>query len=754
MKRVLKSLERAVEHRHRRLVVITGEGSEPSEVAADLFERASDITEAEKVLYMAEFPHDSKDDEKRYDTFNKGVSLKVKRVPYAKGKEVLGKTYDALVLDAFNNFPARDVGIAVETVRGPGLIAILAPPLEEWVERKMFFHGQYIVTPPYSVEDCGNLYQRRIVKKLFEHPGIFVLDRKRVVHGREPKTKKKKKKEIEIPRTTVLPREIYEMARTQDQVDVIHALEGAIREGHAYVLLADRGRGKSAALGLFLAGLSYVSSKNKLRIVVTAPSPQNVEELFKFFREGLKELGVKVRGGKRIEVGKVEIVYRDPLETARERGDMLVVDEAAGIYVSLLREFLPRFRSFIFSTTSHGYEGTGRLFQYRFLPTLEERLKVHILRMVEPIRYGEGDPVERWLYDVFLLDAEPANITKKDVKDVVKKKLRFTHEDRERLFLEDEKTLREYIGIYVFAHYRNNPRDIAILADAPNQNAFTVKTDSGKVVGSLQVAEEGGLGDEHIYRMLEGEIVFGNIIPDIFLKYYEFHEFARVKGLRVVRIATHPDLQGRGIGSYALKCLEEYARENGYSWTGAGFGASGNVVRFWKKNGYVLVHVSPKRNVESGEYSTIFVKPLDPKVEKFVNIANFSAKVRLVEEMDNYYVHMDPDVALELLDSGPSRKLPLDLSEGELRRFRRYIDGSLFYDAASDVVAKVVRWYFLSGMKPELPQTDRMYLIEKVLKKRTWKEAASVFDLDPLKFAKRVDRVMRKIGDYVMGEVL
>ncbi|NPA86867.1 MAG: tRNA(Met) cytidine acetyltransferase [Candidatus Diapherotrites archaeon] len=754
MQKILKSLEKAKDSRHRRMVVIQGKGKEPAAVAAELFEKAKDVLGLNKVLYMAEFPQDKRDDEERYKTFTKKVSLDVERVPYAKAKSVLGRTYDALVLDAFHNFPAKDIGIAVETIRGPGLIAVLVPPLDDWINRKLFFHSQYVVTPPYTVEDCGNIYQRRIVKKWKEHPGIFILRGKKMESGKEPRVRKKKKKEIKIPKGTLLPEEIYRLAVTQDQVDAIHALEGALRPGSAYVLLANRGRGKSAALGLFLAGLLYVSAKNKLKVVVTAPSRQNVEELFKFLKKGLEALGIKKGGKYRVDYKKATVVYADPLEAVKEKGDLLVVDEAAGIYLSILKEMLPRFKSFIFSTTTHGYEGTGRLFQYRFLPMLEERLKVKMIKMEEPIRYGENDPIERWLYDVFLLDAEPAKISKKDRKEVSKKKLNFFHEDREKLFLEDEKTLREYIGIYVFAHYRNNPRDIAILADAPNQNAFTVKTDSGKVVGSLQVAEEGGLGEEHIYRMLEGELVFGNIIPDIFLKYYEFKDFAREKGYRVVRIATHPELQGMGIGSFALRHLEAYAKEKGLAWVGAGFGASLKVVKFWKKNGYVMVHVSPKRNPESGEYSTIFVKPLKKKVERFVNVANYSAKSRLVEELGNYYYYMEPEVAYELLSSGPSRRVPINLSEGELRRLKRYIEGSLFYDAASDVVSKVVRWYFLSGMEPEIPQTDALYLIEKVLKKKTWKEAAKVFKMDPLKFAKRFDRIMARIAEPIVEEYL
>lgn len=36
------------------------------------------------------------------------------------------------------------------------------------------------------------------------------------------------------------------------------------------------------------------------------------------------------------------------------------------------------------------------------------------------------------------------------------------------------------------------------------------------------------------------------------------HDFAGLSGVRVVRIATHPDFQGMGYGSRALRLLLEY----------------------------------------------------------------------------------------------------------------------------------------------------------------------------------------------------
>ena len=59
-------------------------------------------------------------------------------------------------------------------------------------------------------------------------------------------------------------------------------------------LTAARGRGKSAALGLAIAGGLALGYSN---IFVTAPSPENLRTLFDFVFKGLDELDYKVGAG-------------------------------------------------------------------------------------------------------------------------------------------------------------------------------------------------------------------------------------------------------------------------------------------------------------------------------------------------------------------------------------------------------------------------------------------------------------------------
>ena len=55
-------------------------------------------------------------------------------------------------------------------------------------------------------------------------------------------------------------------------------------------LTAGRGRGKSAALGISIAGSIVYGFSN---IFVTAPSPENLKSVFEFIFKGLDSLGYK-----------------------------------------------------------------------------------------------------------------------------------------------------------------------------------------------------------------------------------------------------------------------------------------------------------------------------------------------------------------------------------------------------------------------------------------------------------------------------
>jgi len=343
----------------------------------------------------------------------------------------------------------------------------------------------------------------------------------------------------------------------------------------------------------------------------------NVLDTMGYKYDVIKKSGyiVEIRGE------KFSIEYWEPITIPKLKGDIVVVDEAAGIHVPLLYKILESHNRLVFSSTIHGYEGAGRGFSVRFLKKLKnmEGIELYEYEMTEPIRYNYNDPVEEWQFKALLLDAEPAELDEKDLEDIEMKRLIYVKYDPKQLF-ENEKELRELFGIYVLAHYRNEPDDLGMLADAPHHFIRAVKTASGKIVCAIQIAQEGPIDTREVDELLRGGKIPGNIIPDRFLKHTRLVDFAHTIGWRIVRIATHPAVQGKGIGSWALEKVFEEVKERGLDWLGSGFGVTGELLKFWVKNGFSVIHMSPDRNPVSGEYTVLVIKPVKEEVRKLVRL--------------------------------------------------------------------------------------------------------------------------------------
>ena len=82
----------------------------------------------------------------------------------------------------------------------------------------------------------------------------------------------------------------------------------------------------------------------------------------------------------------------------------LLVDEAAMIPLPLLQEYSRYFQHIVFSTTIHSYEGTGRGFELKFKRKIHRTFQHFELK--QPLRWQENDPLEHFIDDLLLLNAE------------------------------------------------------------------------------------------------------------------------------------------------------------------------------------------------------------------------------------------------------------------------------------------------------------------------------------------------------------
>lgn len=401
-------------------------------------------------------------------------------------------------------------------------------------------------------------------------------------------------------------------------------------------LTAGRGRGKSASLGLCLAGaISYGYSN----VFITAPSPENLKTCFEFVIAGLKALKYVEHQDFEIvqesfgDIGKVTVrvnIFRDHRQTIQyilpsdhqklSQAELVAIDEAAAIPLPTVKKLLGPYLVFL-SSTINGYEGTGRALSLKLLQQLrnqqsqsiaaaahqqgqavagsrkggkqglhEERWKTAAaaasasgtgrslieIELNVPIRYSSGDNVEKWLNNLLCLDTTSHSTRLVNVMPAPKDCDLYLV-DRDALFSYhplSEAMLQRIWSLYTSAHYKNSPNDLQILSDAPAHRLFVLlgpqknaqKKKDGSISSQLpdilcvvQVAFEGRISQKSVQSELQkGNKASGDLIPWTISQQFNDTHFAGLSGARIVRIATHPDVQKMGYGSRAIDLLIDY----------------------------------------------------------------------------------------------------------------------------------------------------------------------------------------------------
>ncbi|CAM9646398.1 unnamed protein product [Phaeothamnion confervicola] len=430
------------------------------------------------------------------------------------------------------------------------------------------------------------------------------------------------------------------------------------------VLTAARGRGKSAAIGLCLAGAVAYGYSN---IFVTAPSPENLGTVFEFILKGFdllkftEHLDYEVIQSTNPDFNKAVVrinVFRDHRQTIQyiqphnheklSHAELLAIDEAAAIPLPVVKRLLGPYLTFL-SSTINGYEGTGRSLSLKLVDQLRRqqgqaaaataavvgggggggsggggggagrhkgRERVHEQRwqaqaaaaaanaaayggsggagagrtlrevtLETPIRYGTHDPIETWLHRLLCLDTRAMNRLVCGTPAPSDCELYYV--DRDALFSYhklSEAFLQRIMALYTAAHYKNQPNDLQLMSDAPAHHLFVLlgpravqQGESGElpdVLCVLQVALEGEISRASVQAsMARGNRASGDLIPWTLSQQFNDTSFPQLSGARVVRIATHPDVQKMGYGTRAMQLLLRYYR--GELFEDGGVGAVG-----------------------------------------------------------------------------------------------------------------------------------------------------------------------------------
>jgi tRNA(Met) cytidine acetyltransferase len=651
--------------------------------------------------------------------------------------QLLGTTQQAVVLDCHDRCEPNALGRAVGAVDGGGLLILLTPPLSEWPDTRDAF-DESLAVPPFETDDVRGRFRSRLVSTLRQHRGIAIVDvdanaveRDGIVGGapRLPQPSP------EAPEVHDFPVAAYDACTTQDQVDAVAAFERLRKTGQALVVEADRGRGKSSAAGLAAASLALEGTD----VLVTAPGYRNADAVFERAVELLTSIG-ELAGRDDAEHPHVvetetgRIRFSPPTTSAGlpDDPDCVIVDEAAALPVRVLSAFLDA-PSVAFTTTIHGYEGAGRGFSVRFRDHLAASdHEVTDCSLATPIRYAPADPIEVWSFRVLCLDARPA--VDPLVTDATPETVTYRQISAEEV-RDDENRLRELFGLLVLAHYRTEPNDLARLLDAPN---LTVRAlcHEGHVVSVALLAREGELSDSRRARMYEGERVRGNMIPDVLTSQLRDEDAARPVGWRVLRIATHPAVRSRGLGSQLLTEIRAEMRDS-VDWLGVGYGVTPELVSFWAENDFRGVHLSTTRNDRSGEHSAVMLDPLSPEGDDLCARHTDWFLQRLPGMLADALAEVDPDVVRATLRSVDGA-VECSLSEWEWRVAAGVTTGMAILETTPRPIARLALKHLVDPVAPDAltPRQERL-LVAKALQHRPWDAVAESLGYQSVSACKR-----------------
>ena len=412
--------------------------------------------------------------------------------------------------------------------------------------------------------------------------------------------------------------DLLKLAKTVDQAKAVLTFVDVIAENSlqsTVTLTAARGRGKSAALGVAIAAAIGHGYSN---IFITSPSPENLKTLFEFVFKGFDALNYMdhvdytIMQSTNPDFNKAIVrvnVHRQHRQTIQYiqpqdaytlgQAELLVIDEAAAIPLPLVRKLMGPYLVFMASTIN-GYEGTGRSLSLKLIQQLREQSRTrkseagdHVvdrttmresqsgaasslanrnlreITLSEPIRYAQGDALEKWLNKLLCLDATLPRSTWTPQGCPHPSQCQLLHVNRDSLFSfnkASEKFLQKMMALYVASHYKNSPNDLQLMSDAPAHQLFVLVPPVDDSAGVLpeplcvvQVALEGRISKESVHSSLRrGFGAGGDLIPWLVSIQFQDEKFAALSGARVVRIATNPDYIKMGYGSRALNLLIDF----------------------------------------------------------------------------------------------------------------------------------------------------------------------------------------------------
>ena len=627
---------------HRQLLVITGHEKWAKQTTVTL----SANSKIQNILWVG-------------DVQGEHESINIKNY-----RSKLGHEYDWVVLNCFSGFRANAAMALSGTIKAQGLMILLCPDHELW--------------PKYDDPEKINrisfgFCEQNVESQFFRYlSSAFTEDDSVAVCTKD-----------EFSGSVAIADKISAIRQFAQQNK---AIEGITRValGHRnrpLILTADRGRGKSSALGLAAAKLM---THDKKTIWVTASHISNTEQIF---NQAQRLLSMAISTQNSITYQSSTLCFKpvDQLLNSEDKLDLVLVDEAASLPIHVLIKLANKFPRIVFSSTVHGYEGSGRGFEMRFIKQLYQ-LKPNFkrIRMLQPIRWFNNDTLEQFWFNTLFHNVPQENKN----KEARCQPVRCRHVSKVQL-LSDKQLLASLFRLLIEAHYQTSQDDLQRLLDAPEIDCF-ILTRGSDLLGVVQVVNEGGdcFGEianniVDCTRRVKGHLVAQNIASS-----YNNLTFLLASQWRISRIAIDTKHRRKGLGTQLINFVEQQAKRRRIKCLTTSFGCNTNILKFWNRNDFLHVKLSVKPEVSSGEHSAICIKPMTKQASENFYFIHKEFYKELSYQMDKHFKNMSEDTLMQILLFSPNKTL--DPFEG-MEMLKQFALGNRAYSTCKRLLSEYTR---------------------------------------------------------------
>ena len=626
-----------------------------------------------------------------------------------KANMALGREYKQLVFNAYSGFNPDAFGQTIGTLNGGGVCFIITPPWNEWSSFNDPDYLRYIASPE-GCNDVNPYFLNRIQRIINDDQHAIIINQNDINN------------DFIFPNVTINTTELtpsvnqltdFQFATQEQQNCVDHIIKvSSGRRNRPLVISADRGRGKSSSLGLAAA---ILLKDNLSHIIITAPKISALDSFFKHARELLVDCEIE-SNTLYWQNKRIEFIAPDELINQRPECELLLIDEAAAIPTPMLTILAATYSRVVFATTIHGYEGTGRGFALRFLDRLKTMSpQMRRFELSHPIRWQENDPLELLSNKLLGLNFKAVNLDSQ-IEDFNTENISYQRVNQKEL-IENECLLEQIFGLLVLAHYQTSPSDFRQLLDAPDLFIF-IAMHNKDVIGVSLILKEGQLDKELSREIGLGKRrLRGHLLPQSLLAQVGVVDAAQYSYGRIMRVAIHPQLQHKNIGSELDAYVTKWAIEQKLDVLGASFGATAQLSQFWFNNNYHPVRLGFNKDSASGTHSLLVMKTLNDNasVKNIMNTGHHHFLTSFRYDLANHFNQLDEKLVASLINQNVITK---SLSDFERYNIETFINGARPFEQVSYIIEDNL--WNSSYSLTLLNNAHQSILIHRVLQRHTW----------------------------------